>query len=370
MARVAVAGVGMTNFGKQEELSIEQLGAQAALEALEDSGIDPSRIDLVIGSNVLGGGGAGQRVLEQIGILGPEVVNVENACASGTTAVHLARRAISSGEANAVLVIGVEKMTGLFKGGITLDRTDRPTAIGLTMAAIYALWAQRYSYEYGVPVERLADISVKNRRYGAANPLAMFRQPVTAEEVLTSKPVADPLTLLQCCANSDGAAAAVLVSEQVVGGSSASMVRLLGTGVSSGREIGRKTDLSTLAVSQDSARKAFSLAGVKPQEIDLAEIHDAFTIGEVMATEAIGLASPGKALLEEVVPVNVSGGLLSKGHPVGATGVAQLVELTRHLRGEAGERQVPGARLGIAHTIGGGVSTLEAIASGTLIVGV
>lgn len=369
MSRAIVAGVGMTSFGKHQDRSVEDLGAWAVTEALADAGIDPAAVGAVVSANVLGGGGVGQRVLERVGLLGVPVVNVENACASGTTAVHVARHTVESGQADVVLVIGAERMTGLFQGGITLERTDRPTAIGLTMPAIYALWAQAYAERHGVPTDLLASVSVKNRAFGARNPLAMFRAEVTAEDVLASKPVADPLTLLQSCANSDGAAALVLVSESI-STSRRRPVRVLGSGLASGRPMDQATDLARLQVSGASADAAYRAAGIQPAEADLAEIHDAFTIGEVLATEALGLVDEGRALLDRTIPVNVSGGLLSKGHPVGATGVAQVVELTRQLWGEADERQVPNARIGVAHTVGGGVATLEAIASGTVVVGV
>ncbi len=369
MSTVLIAGVGMTSFGKHEGVALEQLGATALLEALADAGLEPSEIDAAYSSNVLGGGAAGQRVLERVGLLGIPVVNVENACASGSTAVHLATAAIASGSVDAVVVLGVERMTGLFQGGITLDRSDRPTSIGLTMPAIYALWADAYAHRYGVPVEDLARISVKNRRYGAANPLAMFRSEVTADEVLASKAVADPLTLLQCCANSDGAAALVLVGDRLAARFPGA-ARIAGTGLSSGRPIGFDTDLARLDLSRRSAEQAYRAAGLGPSDVAVAEIHDAFTIGEVLATEAIGLADEGRALVDDLVPINVSGGLLSKGHPVGATGVAQVVELARQVTASAGDRQVDGARVGIAHTVGGGVGTLEAIASGTVIVSV
>lgn len=372
MTRVAVVGIGMTPFGKHEDLSLEELGAAAVREAVDDGGLDPGSIDAVFSSNVLGGGGAGQRILERVGLLGIPVVNVENACASGSTAVHLARQAVAAGDADAVLVIGAERMTGMFQGGISLDRSDRPTRIGLTMPAIYALWAQRYIHVNGLDARDLARVSVKNRAFGALNPLAMFRKEVTLDDVLGSRPVADPLTLLQCCANSDGAAALLVVREELLPSVSREPVWLLGSGLASGRPIGPSTDLSRSQISRESAQRAYESAGVRPGDIDLAEIHDAFTIGEVMSTEALGLAEYGRtfAAFDDLVPINVSGGLLSKGHPVGATGVAQVVELVRHLRDEAGERQVEGASLAVAHTVGGGVGTLEAIASGAVVLGV
>jgi acetyl-CoA acetyltransferase len=371
MARAAVVGLGMTPFGKHKERSVEDLGVQAVEEALADSGIDRGLIDTTYSSNVLGGGGVGQRVLEKTGMLGHAVVNVENACASGSTAVHLARQAVESGSADAVLVLGVEKLTGMFQGGISLGRTDRPTQIGLTMPAVYALWAHRYANVYGISPDELANVAVKNRAYGARNPLAMFQKEVSVAEVLESKLIADPLTLLQCCANSDGGAALVIVREELLGSTTREPVWILGSALSSGRPVGPDTDLARSKVSRASGARAYAAAGIKPGDVDIAEIHDAFTIGEVISTEALDLAPEGTALRRDkgAVPINVSGGLLSKGHPVGATGVAQVVEIARHLRGEAGERQVSGASVGIAHTVGGGVATLEAIASGVVVLG-
>jgi acetyl-CoA acetyltransferase len=375
--RVAVIGTGLVPFGKQESASLEELGSTAAKSALAEAGLEAGRVGAVFSSNVLGGGGAGQRILARIGVHGLPVVNVENACASGTTAVHLARLAIAAGQHDVVLVVGAEKMTGKFQGGITLDRTDRPTLLGLTMPAIYALNAQRYAHDNGIDPDNFAEVSVKNRAAGARNPHAMFRQPVTREEVLGARPVADPLTLLQCCANADGAAAVVLAAEGAVS-SQHDPVWLLGSGLASGSPMGPGTEFGTSRPSRLAAQQAYAAAGVTAGDIDFAEVHDAFTIGEITSVEGLGLASPGKALRAVLdgelsrggrVPVNVSGGLLSKGHPVGATGVGQVVELVTQLRGQAGDRQVNGASVGLAHTVGGGVATLDAIASGVVIAG-
>ncbi|WP_033293102.1 thiolase family protein [Amycolatopsis jejuensis] len=372
MTRVAVVGTGLVPFGKHEDRTLEELGSAAVEQALAESGLTPGA---VFSANVLGGGGAGQRILARAGMPGVPVVNVENACASGTTAVHLARLAIAAGQCDVVLVVGAEKMTGKFQGGITLDRTDRPTQLGLTMPAIYALNAQRYAHDHGVDLDDFAEVSIKNRAAGARNPHAMFRKPVTRADVLGSRPVADPLTLLQCCANADGAAALVLAASHVVSPGH-NPVWLLGSGLASGSPMGPGTEFGTSLPSRLAADQAYATAGITADDVDVAEVHDAFTIGEITSIEGLGLASRGKGLravldgelsLGGRIPVNASGGLLSKGHPVAATGVGQIVELTAQLRGEAGERQVPGARVGLAHTVGGGVATLDAIASGVVI---
>jgi acetyl-CoA acetyltransferase len=375
--RVAVVGAGLVPFGKHEDASLEELGSTAAESALGEAGLEVNQVGAVFSANVLGGGGAGQRILARTGVHGIPVVNVENACASGTTAVHLARLAVAAGQHDAVLVVGAEKMTGKFQGGITLDRTDRPTLLGLTMPAIYALNAQRYAHDNAIDLDDFAEVSVKNRAAGARNPQAMFRKPVTRAEVLGARPVADPLTLLQCCANADGAAAIVVVAEHAVA-SQHDPVWLLGSGLASGSPIGPSTEFGTSLLSRLAAQQAYAAAGVAAADIDFAEVHDAFTIGEITSVEGLGLASLGKAVhavldgelsLGGRVPVNVSGGLLSKGHPVGATGVGQVVELVTQLRGQAGDRQITGASVGLAHTVGGGVATLDAIASGVVIAG-
>lgn len=371
----------MTLFGKQPDRSLEELGGEAIGHALRDAGLGPDRIGAAYCGNALGGGAVGQRVLAHLGVGGIPVVNVEAACASGSVALHEGWLRVASGMHDIVLVFGVEKLSDRFEGVITLDREHEPeTRLGLTMPASYAFIAQRHMAEHGTTREQLAQVSVKNHGHGVLNPKAQYRVEFSVEEVLASRMIADPLTLYQCCANSDGAAAVVLVAEDAVAGDAASSpVWIRGTGLSSGTSLRRVRDMSYSDIAARAARAAYAQAGVSPAEVCVAEVHDAFTIGEMVACEALGLCARGRSgpMVERGetelggrIPVNPSGGLLSKGHPVGATGVAQVVELTHQLRGEAGPRQVEGATIGVAHTLGGGVAALDGVACAVTVLGV
>lgn len=372
MRQVAVAGVGMTTFGKQPERSLEALGQEAVLAALDDAGLTPDRLEAAYCGNALGGGSVGQRVLAGIGITGLPVVNVENACASGSTAFREGWLLVAAGIYNVVLVLGAEKLSDRFNGIVTLDREAEPeTKLGLTMPANYAMIAQRHMAEHGTTREQLAWVSVKNHRHGCLNPFAQYQVEFSLADVLESRMIADPLTLYQCCANSDGAAAAVLVEESLSGAVSRAPVWVLGSGLASGTSLRRQRDMTWSDITAHAAQAAYTQAKIGPADVDVAEVHDAFTIGEIVACEALGfcmhgqggrLAESGETTLSGRLPVNPSGGLLSKGHPVGATGVAQIAELVWQLRGEAGARQVPGARIGLAHTLGGGVAALDGVA--------
>jgi acetyl-CoA acetyltransferase len=369
---IEIAGVGMTAFGKHEDRTLESLGAEAVRAALADAGIDGDRLDAAYVGNVLGGGQAGSRVLVLEGITGIPILNVEAACATGSAALREAMHAIQLGVADVVLVLGVEKLTGLFQGGIDLGRTDRESALGLTVPATYALTASRHMAQHGTTAEQLAAVTVKNRRHGSRNPRAMFIDTPGIDDVLGSPAIADPLTLLQCCPNADGAAAAVLTATGAVKRRSRRAVRVLASELVSGTSSRRQVDITRGDVSRRAAARAYAAAHIGPEDIDVAEVHDPFSIGEVVSTEALGLcprgqggdfAASGASALGGRLPVNPSGGLLSKGHPLGATGVAQVAELTWQLRGEAGGRQVHAPRYGLAHTVGGGVAALDAVAS-------
>ncbi len=379
MRRVAVAGVGMTTFGKQPERSVEDLGREAVLAALHDAGLAPDRLEAAYCGNAVGGGSVGQRVLHGLGITGLPVVNIENACASGSTAFREGWLMVAASIYDVALVLGAEKLSDRFDGVITLDREAEPeTELGLTMPASYAMIAQRHIAEHGTTRAQLAQVSVKNHLHGCLNPRAQYQIELSLAEVLESRMIADPLTLYQCCANSDGAAAAVLVAEHLIGSMSHSPVWVLGSGLASGTSLRRARDMTRSEITARAAQEAYVQAGIGPDDVDMAEVHDAFTIGEIVACEALGFCPPGRgghlaesgeAALGGRLPVNPSGGLLSKGHPVGATGVAQIAELVWQLRGEAGHRQVPGARIGLAHTLGGGVAALDGVACTVTILG-
>lgn len=380
MRRVAVIGVGMTLFGKQPERSLEDLGREAILAALYDAGVEPNRVGAAYCGNALGGGAVGQRVLADLGIGGLPVVNVEAACASGSVALHEGWLRVAAGMHDAVLVFGVEKLSDRFDGVITLDRGHEPeTKLGLTMPASYAFIAQRHMAEHGTTREQLALVSVKNHKHGVLNPKAQYRVEFSVEDVLGSRMIADPLTLYQCCANSDGAAAVVLMAEDTIAESATRPVWIRGTGLSSGTSLRRVRDMSYSEIAVRAGHVAYAQAGVSPEDVNVAEVHDAFTIGELVACEALGfcergqggrMVESGETELGGRIPVNPSGGLLSKGHPVGATGVAQIVELAHQLRGDAGRRQVEGARIGVAHTLGGGVAALDGVACAVTVLGV
>ena len=361
----AVAGVGTSLFGKQPDLHPSQLVWRAVDEALRDAGVSPADLDAVYVGTVFGAPGVAQRALHAMGITSMPIITVENACASGTTALHEAVTAVELGRFHTVLAVGVEKMTDQFAGAIHPESTDIEGRTGLALPSLYAMAATRYQALYGVTDEDLASVAVKNHAHAVHNDRAQYRTPHTVEEVLASRMVADPLTLMQCCPIADGAAAAVVRphrsgTEEVVVRSS--VLR------SGGLWDQRCAHVWGYELIRDTATAAFDLAGVGPTDLDVVECHDAFTIGEIVTTEAIGLAPEGQGAgllrsghtaLGGPQPVNPSGGLLSRGHPLGATGLAQTAEITWQLRGEAGGRQVDGARLGLVETMGGGVAGVD-----------
>lgn len=364
---VWITGAGTSNFGKQPTVSPAELAWQAIGEALEDarSNGGAPRFDAVFVGSVFGEPGVAMRVLQGYAITGVPIVTVENACASGTSALHEAAVALASGRYERVLVLGVEQMTPLFKGPIVPQQTDTEGRTGLAMPGMYAMEASRWLRDGRVTLEQLAAVSVKNHRHALHNPRAQYRGDYTIAQVLDSPMISDPLTLLQCSPISDGAAALVLSRSRT----SPRDVELLATAQRSGGPWDhRSKDVWGYRLIHDTARAAYEAAGIGPQDVDLAEVHDAFTIGELTTTEALGLAAEGDAgrmaaagvtALGGELPINSSGGLLSRGHPLGATGVAQVAEIVWQLRGDAGDRQVAGARVGLVETMGGGVSGVD-----------
>lgn len=366
MSEPLITGVGSSDFGRFPDLTEEALAQAAILAALKDAGVGVRDVEAFYCGNALGGHLPGQRVLRELGTGGEAVYNIDNACSSGATAFHLALQALRAGQYETVLVFGMDHLSGLGGGALPLNERDWNNRRGLVMPALYAMRAKRYMHEYGVSAETLADVSVKNRRHGMRNPIATFCREVTREEVLSSRMVADPLTLLQCCPTSDGAAAAVLAP--ATGGAREVTVR--GVALRSGAPWNhRSPHVWGHDLVRRTAMDAFAAAELlDATDVDVAEVHDAFTIGEIVTTEALGFVAPGDGgkaaaagvtALGGVLPVNPSGGLLSRGHPLGATGLAQLAEIVWQLRGEARGRQVEGARLGLVETMGGGVSVLD-----------
>ncbi|GAY08270.1 thiolase family protein [Pseudonocardia sp. N23] len=360
----AVHGVGTSHFGRRPGTDLVSLAWDAVSDALADAGGGP--VDAVWVGTVFAPAGVAQRVLRAMGITGIPVVTVENACASGTTAFAEACEAVRTGRYGRVLALGIEQMSAAFDGAITPERTDPEGATGLALPALYAMAATRYLHDGAVTREQLAAVAVKNHAHALHNPQAQYAGRYTVEEVLASRMIADPLTLLQCCPTSDGAAAAVVAASS--GGVREVGVR--GIALRSGAPWGRRSPhVWGHDVVRDTAADAYAAAGLHAAtDVDVAEVHDAFTIGEIVTTEALGLAAPGEGgkaagtgvtTLGGTHPVNPSGGLLSRGHPLGATGLAQVAEIVRQLRGDAGGRQVDGARIGLVETMGGGVSALD-----------
>lgn len=361
MRDVVIAGTGSIRFGRYPDLLLEDFAADAVDEAIADSGIDPRRIGIAVFGHSQGGRVAGQRVLRELALTGLPVLNVENACAGGGSALHVGWMAVASGAHDVALVVGMEKMV---KGLIPPNPGEYEAFLGKTLPAKYALRARTHMDAYGLTLEQLALVSVKNHRAGALNPRAHYQKALSLEEVLASRPVAEPLTLLQCCPTTDGAAALVLADGRTAQALGRPSVRIAASALLSGRYRNHSRD--GISADDDIAvrvgRAAYDMAGLGPEDVDVAEVHDAFTVGEILAYENLGfcargeggrLVSDGVTALGGRLPVNPSGGRLSLGHPLGATGVVQVVELGRQLRGECGPRQVEGAKTALAHVVGG-----------------
>ena len=369
MRRVAIAGASMCRFGKFPELSVQDLGWPVVKAAVRDAGIDAGLIEAAYVGSAYGGRLVGQRVLRPLGMLGLPVVNCENACSSGSTAFREAWHAIAQGQWDCALVVGIDKLTSLGGGVLPGQPDDWDVNVGLTMPALYAMRAGRYLHEHGHTADDLAKVAVKAHKHGALNPLAQFQNEITLDEVANARPVAEPFTLLHCCPTGDGAAALLLVSEKKARESGlAKPVWIIASELNSGRYMTGFRDMTIPEITTRGAQEIWEMSGMGPEDIDVAEVHDAFTIAELLYYEAFGFCGRGEAValldsgatsLGGRIPVNPSGGLLCRGHPVGATGAAQLAELTFQLRGEAGKRQVEGAKVALAHCTGGGIAGLD-----------
>ena len=371
MKRAYVLGVGMTTFGKRPDTSMEKMGVEAVGEALADGGLDIKQIEAVWCGHCWQGSGAGQRILAAYGFSGIPVTNVENICASGSTAFREAYYAVATGRYDSCLALGVEKMTGKFKGAITPDAEDLEGELGLTFPAIYALRAQRYMHEYGLTSEDLARISVINHLNALDNEKTLFGENITIDDVLNSPIICSPLHRYDCNPVSDGAAAAIVVSEKIVRQLGGRPVEVVASALTSGKFEPGYIDMTFEEMTHRAALEAYHQAGIGPEDVDFAEVHDCFTIAEVLRVEGLGLCERGGMVrmirdgdieIGGKKPINASGGLLGKGHPLGATGVAQIYELARQLRNEAGKRQIDGARIGLAHCRGGLVTGTEGAA--------
>lgn len=370
LREVSVIGIGTSAFGKFPERSFRALGMEAVRRALADAAVPAGRIEVAYGSRIFLDQITAQVVLRDLGIAGIEMINVENACAGGATAVRCLWKDIASGFYDIGLAFGVESMTTSPVAGklITPSPDDVDGQLGSNMPVVFALMAKRLMATHGATAEDFARVSVKAHDAGALNPAAQYRKQFTVEEVLGSRPVADPLTLLQCCPNTDGAAAVVMCASDMARRLDARPVRILASVLRSSDYFFRKRDLTSFDAGRRAAEQAYEQAGIGPADVDVVELHDAFAPEELIHYEDLGLCPVGDAVgllrsgatsLGGRVPVNPSGGLLSLGHPLSASGVRVVCDVVQQLRGEAGPRQKEGARVGLAQMLGGNVNGLE-----------
>jgi len=376
MRRVAVIGVGVTKFGKHERTSGE-LFAEAAVDALADAELRPGAIQALYYGNVVGGETehqlhTGPQAASILGIPTVPTTRFEAACASSHAAFRHAVMEIAAGISDVVLVGGGERVLNV----PTADSTEYfayasdaswEQPLGLTFPGVFALVARAHMTKYGTTEAQMAAVAVKNHKHGALNPKAQFQKEITLDTVLKSPYIADPLKLYDCCPFTDGGAAVVLASEEVARRHRRAVWVLGSAAASDSMLLGDKRDLSRVMATERAAKAAYQQAGKNPSDVDVAELHDCFTIAEIVATEGLGFFEPGtgglaaeKGLtsLGGKIPVNTSGGLKAKGHPIGATGAAQIAEVVTQLRGEAGPRQVDGASTGLTHTLGGNTATV------------
>jgi acetyl-CoA acetyltransferase len=381
MSDVYVVGIDMIKFGRFPERTVPQIGAEAALMALDDAGLKIQDMEALYCGNLYQANAmVGQRILQEIGQTGITVVNTANACATGATAFREAWMAVKAGAYDLVLVVGVEQMgKGLLGGGGGGSGIPKEGLLGSgTMPAVFAEAGMEHSRKYGTTFEQFAKVSVKNHHHSTLNPKAMYQIETPLEMVMNAEMIAYPNTKLMCSVNVDGSAAAVLASEKKAKelGLMKRAVRVRASVLTS--DPWQERDLVMPDVNtctRMAAKKAYEVAGVGPDDVDLIELHDCFATAEILHYENLGLCKDGEAgkLIDEGqtalggrIPVNVSGGLLSKGHPLGATGIANIYEVSTHLRGEAGKRQVPDAKIGLTHVIGlgsaCGIHILEKVA--------
>ncbi|MBI5604242.1 MAG: thiolase family protein [Deltaproteobacteria bacterium] len=377
MREVAIIGIGGTKFGKYPHLSLRELGEEACLKAIRDANIKPKDIQLAYVGNAMQwewGQGLliGHDVLRELGITRIPISRVENGCATGTNAFREAWYKVATGYCDIAIAFGVEQMTvadssmmlNIFTGR---QHAEREGDMGYSAPGLFAMIARRHMSQFGTTREQIALVAVKNRKFGAMNPEAQLTKAVTLEEVLNDRIICDPLTLPQCCPRGDGAAAVILASKKTAKKYTstpilvAASVQVSGSYLDEGRLISVSFDSDVRG-----AQAAYETAGLGPEDMDLAEVHDCFSSAEILHYEDLGFCPKGEGghFIEEghsdlggKIPVNTSGGLLSKGHIIGATGISQIIELVRQLRGQAGPRQVKGAKVALQHNGGGFIHT-------------
>ena len=378
MRNAYVVGVGMIRFGRYPDRDVTDLGGEAALLALKDADLGMRDVQLFACGNLFQSNAmVGQRILQQIGQTGIPVINVTNACATGSTAFREAYFAVASGAYDVAMAVGVEQMgkMGLLgggargRGGVSAEGV---LGSGL-MPAVFGQAGVEHMRKYGTTQEQFAKISVKNHKHSTMNPLSQYQTEVSLEDVLRARTVAYPNTLYMCCPTGDGAAAAIVASEEFTRRRPGRKpVRIACSVLTSDPWSERDLTLPDVnTLTRNASAEAYEKAGIGPEDVDLVELHDCFATAELLHYENLRLCSEGEAgrMIDEGavalggrVPVNVSGGLLSKGHPLGATGVANVFEIVTQLRGEAGKRQVDGAKVGLAHVIGlGSACTIQVL---------
>ncbi|HEY6340778.1 MAG TPA: thiolase domain-containing protein [Bryobacteraceae bacterium] len=377
MRPVAVVGVGKTAFGAFPDRDLRSLAVEAGENCLADANVTPSKIEAFYLGNFAGPSFVGQNHLAPyvaggLGIEGVPCTRFEAACASSGSAFFHAVSAVAAELYDLVLVCGVEKMTSQPTPVVSeilagAGDTAGEVRAGATFPALFAMIARRHMYQYGTTREQLAAVAVKNHANGAKNPLAHLRKPITMEQALAGKPVAEPLTLYDCSLISDGAAAVIVAPLERASEFHSQPVRILGIAQTSDAvALDRKRDITTFRAVRLAGEKAYKMAGVAPPDIEFAELHDCFTIAEIVATEDLGwvekgqggpYALEGRSCLHGERPMNPSGGLKAKGHPVGATGVGQICDVAMQIRGQAGALQVARHSLGLAENLGGSGAT-------------
>ena len=377
MSRVPIAGVGMTKFGKNGERTARELFAEAAGKAYEDAGLTPDDVDEVFYGNFMGEiaeqqGHSGPLAADAAGVTGP-ATRIESACASSGAAVRHGVNRIRNGDVDVVLVGGAERMTNLSTADGTAGLAAAADALweikaGVTFPGAYSLMANRYFHEHGGSREDLAEVAVKNHDHAVENELAQFQMEIDVDKVLDAPTVCSPFGLFDCSPMSDGGSAALLVSQDFADDHDLGDVAITGTGQDGDRlALHDRVSMTRTPAAERAAEMAYDDAGIGPEDVDVAEVHDCFTIAEVLAIEALGFyeqgegitaATNGETAIDGDLPVNLSGGLKAKGHPVGATGGAQISELTKLLRGDhVNSDAVSDAEIGLTHNAGGTVAS-------------
>lgn len=375
MQDVYVLGIGQTVFGKHGNLTVSDLGAAAALAAVKDAEISPKDFQSAYCGTLYSPPTPVESILIRLGVDRIPMFTVENACASGSSSVHLLYRDIAWGACDVGIAVGVESMSAYnkkFGKGLIGIEGDLEAKLGLTMPSFFAMLCNRLMQERGATIEDICYPSVKNHKAGMTNPYSQYKKEVTIEDILASPMIADPITVLQCCPQSDGAAAVILCSEEYYKKhnkkGNRAPVKIAGSVISVSGAQDSSYDPLALKAMIDGARAAYEMAGVSPEDLNVVELHDAFSGEELAAYEMLGLCKPGEGValarsgaveLGGRCPVNPSGGLLSMGHPLGASGVRVVIDIARQLWGEAGANQVEGAKVGMAQMLGGVLTNIE-----------